>query len=161
MLSDPQFWVFIAFVIFIIAIFKPVKKLLISNLDTKINEIKNNIEEAEKIKNQAQQTLSEIKKRQNDLETIIKNISIESKEKIILIEKNSNIKLNELIEKRNQIAKIKVEQMTREAKESIKKHVIENTIKTIIEIFENKLKKDEKQKLIYESIHELNSTLKH
>ena len=42
MFSDPQFWVAIAFIIFILAIFKPVKKLLTSSLDTKIKEIKDN-----------------------------------------------------------------------------------------------------------------------
>ena len=44
MLSDPQFWVAIAFVIFVIAIFNPVRKMLGSSLDAKIDEIKENIE---------------------------------------------------------------------------------------------------------------------
>ena len=60
MLNDPQFWVFVAFVIFITAIFKPLKKILIVNLDKKINEIKNSINKAEEIKNEAQKNLSEI-----------------------------------------------------------------------------------------------------
>ena len=62
MLSDPQFWVFIAFVVFIGLIFQPVRKNLVSTLDNKINEIKESINEAEKIKNDSQKTLSEIKK---------------------------------------------------------------------------------------------------
>jgi F-type H+-transporting ATPase subunit b len=54
MLSDPQFWVAIAFVIFLLAIFNPVRKILITSLDTKIEEIKNNIETAENIRSQTQ-----------------------------------------------------------------------------------------------------------
>ena len=41
MFSDPQFWVAIAFFIFIAAIFLPVKKMVTSNLDSQIDEIKN------------------------------------------------------------------------------------------------------------------------
>ena len=50
MFSDPQFWVFIAFIIFIGALIKPVRKILSVNLGNKIQEIKNSINEAEKIK---------------------------------------------------------------------------------------------------------------
>ena len=63
MFSDPQFWVLVAFIIFVIAIFNPVRKILLSNLDKKIDEIKNSINEAEKLKNESQITLSEIKKK--------------------------------------------------------------------------------------------------
>ena len=68
MLSDPQFWVAIAFVIFLLAIFNPIRKILVSSLDTKIEEIKNSIQEAESLKNETQITLSNIKKRQNDVQ---------------------------------------------------------------------------------------------
>ena len=57
MFSDPQFWVAVSFILFIAAIFNPVKKMLISSLDTQINEIKTNIEESENLKNEAQKTL--------------------------------------------------------------------------------------------------------
>ena len=40
MFSDPQFWVAIAFIIFVIAIFNPTRKILSLSLDKKINEIK-------------------------------------------------------------------------------------------------------------------------
>ena len=45
MFSDPQFWVAVAFVAFIAAIFNPVRKILTSSLDTQIKYIKNKIDE--------------------------------------------------------------------------------------------------------------------
>ena len=39
MFADPQFWVAIAFVIFIAVIFNPIRKILGSTLDNKINEM--------------------------------------------------------------------------------------------------------------------------
>ena len=97
MFSDPQFWVFVAFVIFIVAIFKPVRNILASGLDDKINEIKNSIDQAEEIKNEAQQTLSKIQKRQNEIKQEIKVIQNEAKEKINYLEQRSNQKLKEQI----------------------------------------------------------------
>ena len=74
MFSDPQFWVFIAFVIFVAITFKPIKKIFTSSLDNKIKIIKNNIDQAEKIKNEAQNTLSQIKKRNKLAEIKIEQI---------------------------------------------------------------------------------------
>ena len=110
MFSDPQFWVFVAFVIFVVAIFKPVQKIVTSSLDNKINEIKNSINQAEKIKNEAQNTLSEIKKRQKNVELEIKKIQNKAKEKINFLEQLFNQKLSEQVKKRNELAKIKIEQ---------------------------------------------------
>ena len=47
MFSDPQFWVAVSFILFIAAIFNPVRKMLVSSLDAQISEIKTKIEEAE------------------------------------------------------------------------------------------------------------------
>ena len=44
MFSDPQFWVAVSFILFIAAIFNPVRKILTSSLDGQINEIKNKID---------------------------------------------------------------------------------------------------------------------
>ena len=53
------------FIIFIVAIFKPIKKIFLKNIDEKINDIKNSIDQAEKLRKDAQKTLIEIKKHQN------------------------------------------------------------------------------------------------
>tara|TARA_Y100000994_G_C15592367_1_gene401155 strand:+ start:713 stop:916 length:204 start_codon:yes stop_codon:yes gene_type:complete len=64
MFSDPQFWVAVSFVLFIAAIFNPVRKILITSLDSQIQQIKNQLNESENIKNEAQKTLSELKSRE-------------------------------------------------------------------------------------------------
>ena len=43
MFSDPQFWVAVAFVAFIAAIFNPVRKILTSSLDAQIKDIRNKL----------------------------------------------------------------------------------------------------------------------
>ena len=160
MFSDPQFWVFVAFIIFFIAIFKPVRKILASGLDKKINEIKNSIEQAEKIKKEAQITLSEIIKRQNEVKQEIESIQNNAKEKIISIEQMFNQKLNEQIKKRNEQTKIKIEQIFRDANTQVQQYIVQNAIKSTITILEKKLNQSDKQKLINQSIGDLKSIIK-
>ena len=161
MLHDPQFWILIAFIIFIAVVFKPIKIILTKGLDKKIFEIKNSIEEAEKIKRQAQLTLSEIKKRENDLKGEIDTSQNDAKEKLSLIEKNINKKLEEKINKHNELTINRIEQMTRDANVEVQNYIVQNAIETTFAILEKKLNQSEKQKLINTSISELNSILKH
>ena len=160
MFSDPRFWVFIAFIIFIGVMIKPVRKILSINLGDKIQEIKDSIDQAEKIKNDAQLALSEIKKRQNEVKGEIDLIEQEAKEKITLIEKNSYTKLIDQINKRNTLASVKIDQMTRDANTEIQKHITQIAISATVNILEKKLNDKEKQNLINQSVNELGSALK-
>ena len=160
MFSDPQFWVFVAFIIFVGIIFNPMRKILSTGLDSKINDIKESIDQAEKLKNDTQQILSEIKKRQNEVKIEIKNIQKEANDKISLIENNLHTKLKEQINKRNELAKIKIEQMTRDANIEVQQYITQTAITATIDILEKKLNEKEKQNLINKSIAELNLVLK-
>jgi len=85
MFADPQFWVAVSFLLFIVAIFNPVRKILKLSLDTKIDEIKNKIKEAENIKSDAQKTLSELKSRESEVEKEIKELLVpDTKRKYII-----------------------------------------------------------------------------
>tara|TARA_B100000029_G_scaffold410968_1_gene413118 strand:+ start:1047 stop:1532 length:486 start_codon:yes stop_codon:yes gene_type:complete len=160
MFSDPQFWVFVSFLIFIAAIFNPIRKVLFTNLDNKIQEIKKSIDEAEKLKNQAQEILSEIEKRQNEVENEIENINQEAKNNILSYEKKFNEKLSDQINKKKNLASVKIDQITREANNAVKQYVAETTISSIIDILEKKLDGDEKEKILNGSIEELSLVLK-
>jgi F-type H+-transporting ATPase subunit b len=160
MFSDPQFWVFIAFIIFIGVMIKPVRKILSINLGDKIQEIKDSIDQAEKIKNDAQLALSEIKKRQNEVKGEIDLIEQEAKEKIAMIENNAYTKLIDQINKRNALASVKIDQMTRDANTEIQKHITQIAISATVNILEKKLNDKEKQNLITQSVNELESALK-
>ena len=145
MLSDPQFWVAIAFVIFIIAIFNPVKKILTSSLDEKINEIKNSIEEAESLKNETQVTLNNIKDRQNEVEEEIKKIHINAEERIKILEKQIEEKIKGQSDKRELVAKSKIDQLVRDINLQIQQNISQTAINATLDLLEKKLNQEEKQ----------------
>ena len=160
MLSDPQFWVALAFVVFIIAIFNPVRKILSSSLDIKINEIKNSIEEAENLKNETQAALSNIRKRQSDVKNEIENFNKSTKEKINMLEKKANEKLDEQTIKRELLAKEKIDQLTRDVNLEIQQYITKTAIDATMLVVKKRLDINEKQNLIDQSIKDLGTILK-
>tara|TARA_B100000965_G_scaffold74000_1_gene58420 strand:- start:705 stop:1190 length:486 start_codon:yes stop_codon:yes gene_type:complete len=160
MFSDPQFWVAVAFLLFIAAIFNPVRKILKTNLDSKIKDIKDKIEEAENLKNETQVTLSEIKKRQNDVQSEIQNIHKEAEKKVKQLEETAESKLKDQIAKRQVLTEAKIDQLTRDANNLIQSHISSTAISATIAILKQKLSNQEQQKLIDKSIEDLSSVLK-
>ncbi len=160
MFSDPQFWVAVSFVLFIAAIFNPVRKMLISSLDAQISDIKSKIYEAENLKSEAQKTLDELKLRENEVEKEIDNLKIECQNKIDQLKQLSSYKLSEQIEKRRVVAQNKIEQTLRDANLSIKNYITNVAIEVTTNILQEKLTNKEKSDLIDVSIKDLNSVLK-
>jgi len=160
MFSDPQFWVAISFILFIAAIFNPVRKILTSSLDAQINDIKNKIDEVENLKNEAQKALDELKEREAKVEIEIQNLKSESEKRIAELRDISSTKLTDQIEKRKIIAENKIEQLVRDTNNSIKNYISSIAIEATKNILLQNLNKDKKSALIDESITELNSILK-
>ena len=160
MFSDPQFWVAVSFILFIAAIFNPVRKILTSSLDAQINDIKNKLDDVENIKNEAQKALDELKEREATVEKEIQNLKVESEKKIAELENISATKLTDQIEKRKILAENKIEQLVRDTNNSIKNFISSVAIEATRNILLQNLNDDKKTDLIEESIAEFNSVLK-
>ncbi len=160
MFSDPQFWVAVSFILFIAAIFNPVRKILTSSLDAQIKDIKNKIDEVENLKNEAQKALDELKERETKVEKEIQNLNLESQKRIAELKDISTTKLTDQIEKRKILAENKIEQLVRDTNNSIKNYISSVAIEATKNILIQNLNKDKKSALIEESITEFNSVLK-
>ena len=146
--------------LFLIAIFNPVRKILTSNLDTQINEIKSKIHEAEDLKKEAEKTLTDLKNRQSDVEKEIQKLKNESEEKIIELKKLSSNKLSEQIKKREILAENKIQLLLRDANNIIKNSITNTAIEATTNIIKKNLTSQMKSDLINESIKDLNKVIK-
>ena len=160
MFSDPQFWVAVSFILFIAAIFNPVRKILTSSLDAQIKDIKNKIDEVENLKNEAQKALDELRERESKVEKEIQNLKLESEKRIAELKDISATKLTDQIEKRKILAENKMEQLVRDTNNCIKNYISSVAIEATRNILLQNLNKDKKSALIEESITEFNSVLK-
>ena len=71
---DESFVVAVCFVIFVYLAYRPVKKAIIASLDAKIEEIKQKLAQAEKLKADAKSLLDEVEKELSDFEIRKKDI---------------------------------------------------------------------------------------
>ena len=160
MFTDPQFWVAVAFFIFVAAIFNPIRKILTNNLDTQIKQIKLSIDEAENLKNEAQIALSEIKQRQSEVQKEIELIHQDAEKKIKKIEETTEQKLKSQIQKKQILVSVKIDQLIRDANNEIQQHITSTAIEATVILLQKKLDLNAKKNIINVSISELNSVLK-
>ena len=160
MFSDPQFWVAVSFLLFIAAIFNPVRKMLTSNLDSQIKEIKSKIDEAENLREDALNTLNELKLKEANVEKEIKILKNNSDAKMKELKELSLKKLSEQIEKKQILANNKIDQLLRDTNNTIKLYIANISIEATTNLLKQNLTKEKKSELIDKSIKDLNSVLK-
>ena len=66
LVHNPTFWVAVAFVIFVGLTFKPLAKAMGGGLDKRSDQIRQELEEAAQLREEAQRTLAEYKKMQSE-----------------------------------------------------------------------------------------------
>jgi F-type H+-transporting ATPase subunit b len=66
MFSDPEFWVAVAFVIFLAAAGRPMSRAIITALDARGERIRTEIEEAQSLREEAQKLLADSKRKHRD-----------------------------------------------------------------------------------------------
>tara|TARA_Y100000590_G_scaffold96852_1_gene110084 strand:+ start:2839 stop:3321 length:483 start_codon:yes stop_codon:yes gene_type:complete len=156
LLSDAKFWTAVAFVIFIVLIFKPVKSILIKSLDQKIKIIKNNINNAENIENDAKKLLSDVKINEKNLNEKIDEFNKSTKTKIENLEKEMSSKLEQQINRKKELNELKIKQLEQEASEEIKNKTSYLAIKIVKNYLENKLDEKSKDKIFQDSLKNFN-----
>ena len=72
--SDPKFWLLVSFIIFLVLMIKPFKSMMIGGLDSKIDEIKQNIDKSLESFTQAEEKLKIAEEQTIDLSNKVDEI---------------------------------------------------------------------------------------
>ncbi|MAI28876.1 MAG: hypothetical protein CBC84_000205 [Pelagibacteraceae bacterium TMED124] len=158
-LDNATLWVAVSFVIFVILVFKPVKSIVLTNLDNKIEELKSQLEESKKLKEDAEKIFNEQSKKYEVTLIKIKKLNEEAlyESKIIKKKIEEDIK-NSLLRKEKGFKQLS-SQMELKIREDLKKEIINKTLYYTEFKIKKKLKKSHNSKLINESLSKLTSHL--
>ena len=161
MTIDATFWVAVSFFIFIGAlIYLKVPQNVNNSLDAQINRIKKELSEAEKLKVESKNILSDyenkIDKSKKETQEII-NIAKKDSEKNIL---DKTKKFHELIEERKKNVEQKISQMKENALKDIKNLSIKISIEAVEHLIKNSIDKNKIEKIYINSIEEVKASLK-
>ena len=158
---DATFWVAISFFIFVgLLIYFKIPKKLQDSLDQKILNIKNQIDNAEKLKEEAKSLLSEHEKKLSGSKSEVAKMLSEASEQA---EKNV-LKVNEefhkLTENRKKSAEEKIRQMKEQAFNDMKNASVKIAIDSVTRLLKNSLDKSKLDKIYSQSIEETKLALK-
>ena len=161
MIIDATFWVAIAFIIFIaILIYLKIPQRINTLLGSIIENIKNELNEAEKLKKEAKNLLNESQEKlenaQKESEQIIKSAKEESEKLIIEI----NNDFFQTSENRKKIVEQKIIQMKEDALKSIKDASVKIAIESVTKVIKMSINKSKLDALFEENLNQAKNTLK-
>ena len=161
MTIDATFWVAISFIIFVglILYFKIPEKVK-STLDENINNIKNQINNAEKLKEEAKVILSEHEKKisnsKSEIKSMIDNANSEAEKNIL----KTNKEFHKLMDSRKRNAEERIRQMKDQAFKDIKNASVKIAIESVEKLLKNSIDKNKLDKIYLSSIEETKLALK-
>ena len=161
MTIDATFWVAISFIIFVglILYFKIPEKIK-SFLDENINNIKKQINDAEKLREEAELILSEHEKKisnsRSEIKAMIDNANNMAEKNIL----KKNKEFHTLMDSRKKSAEERIRQMKDQAFKDIKNASVKIATESVGQLLKNSLNKSKLDKLFVASIEETKIALK-
>ena len=158
---DATFWVAVSFFLFVgVLVYFKVPQKIFTTLDESINKIRKDIEEAEKLKEEAKNILSDYEARLDkskvEIDLMIKNAQKESDANII----KTNDQFHKIFENRKKMAEEKIKQMKLQATKDIKNYSVEVAIIALEKIIKNSIDKKKLDKIYVSSVNEAKKILK-
>ena len=159
MYLDETAWVAIAFVIFIILVWKKSSSAITAILDKRSLLIESELNEAKSLKEEALEELRKTLQNQKNISEESENIIKESKETAKKIHEEALLKSSQIVKRRENQALQKIAALETEAIKNIKKITGNIVIDSTKVFLESNLNKKENIKLISKSSEEIKSTL--
>ena len=161
MTFDATFWVTISFFIFIgILIYFKIPQKVKTILEQNILDIKNQISEAEKLKEDAKNILIDHEKKisnsKNEVKEMLNKANDEAEKNVIRINKD----FHNLMENRKKNADERIRQLKNQAEKDIKNASVKIAIESVEKLIKNSLDKSKLDKIYSSSIEETKLALK-
>ena len=161
MTIDATFWVAVSFLIFVGVIFYfKVPQKIDDSLNESIKKIKESLDDAEKLKDEAKNILSEydskVSKSKEEIKNLISSAKNQAEKNII----KTNEDFHKIIENRKKSAEEKIRQMKIQAIKDVKNSSVDIAIGSVEKIIKNSIDKKKLDKIYISSIEEAKKILK-
>ena len=162
MIINATFWVAVSFFIFFgVLIYLKVPQKTSNSLTDQINEMKKELNEAEKLKIEAKNLLSnyenKIDKSKKETREIINLAKNDSEKNILVITK----KFHQIIENKKKNTEQKIVQMKENALKDIKNISVKISMEAVEHLIKNSIDKSKLEKLYIKSLEQAKTSLKH
>ena len=152
---DVEFWVGMSFVLAIIVLLKPMRKFINNALQNKIDNVKKDIEEAKKLRDDAQQLLANYERKFINTEAEVAKILNQSKENLKNLQDDEISKVNSFLKNKKKEVDLKIAVTTKKIRDEINFSASSLAIDYAKNTIEKFLVKTDKSQLIDDAITDL------
>jgi len=160
MFSDPTFWVAVAFVMFVAGlVYLKVPGMVTKALDDRADRIRTELEEAQRLREEAQAMLADYQRKQREMENEAKSIIEQAKEEAAALASEAKAKLEASLERQAAIAEQKIAQAEEQALKDVRMSAADLSIRAAEALVAEGLTAQKATALIDESIADLKTKL--
>ena len=154
-MNTPEFWVAVGFLILLAVLFKPAKKMIIASLDSRAEKIRSSLDEAEKLREEAQHVLADYQRKQREAAKEIEGLVANARSQAETMRCEAENSVKNALARREQVALEKISQKEADAIAEVRNLAVDMAIKASGELLERRLGQKQSQELIETAIKEL------
>ena len=159
LLYSAEFWVFVAFVILVGALAKTVWTALTNGLDSRAARIKSHLDEAEKLREDAQSLLAEYQRKQHAAADEAQGIVAQAKAEAERVREQAQADLEQALKRREQQALEKIAQAEAEALSEVRGQAVDLAVAASARLLADNLDEEKAARLVDEAIKDLSDKL--
>ena len=126
--ADPEFWVLLAVVVFAAVVWKPARKTLIGGLDERAARIRGELDEARKLRDEAEQLLGQYQAKEREAAAEAEAIIAHAREEAERIAAQSGRDLDAALARRQRLAEERIAQAEAKAVDEIRSVAVDIAI---------------------------------
>ena len=137
--ADPEFWVLVAAAIFVAVVWKPVRKSLIGTLDERAARIRAELDEAKKLRDEAEQLLAQYQQKEREAAAEAAAIIAHAVEDAERIAAQSARDLDQALARRQRLAEERIAQAEMKALDEIRAVAVDVAIGAAREVIQSQI----------------------
>jgi F-type H+-transporting ATPase subunit b len=158
-LTNPELWVVVGFVVFLVLVGPKVWKMIVTGLDQRSIRIKGQLDEAQKLRDEAQALLNEYQRRQKEAAKEASDILAAAQESAVHHTKDAMAALEVSMARREKQALEKIAQAEAHATAEVRREAVEVATAATRKLLAQALTDDRATALVDQSIKELDRKL--
>lgn len=160
MFHDPTFWVLVSFTMFIgVLVYLKVPGMITGALDKRAEKIKADIDEAEKLLEEAQDLLATYQKKQREASDVAQEIKAKAKEESERLKVHGRERMEDALARREKLAIERIAQAEAAAVDEIRTRTVDIAMDATRELLASKLSDGKAEAMVDDAIKELPNRL--
>lgn len=159
MFADPEFWVAVALIILVAIVTRPVTRAVTAMLDARTQRISHALDEAARLRDEAQRLLADYERRQRDAAGEVEAMVAHARAEAERLTKEGAERLAALLKRREQLALDRIAQAEAEAMQQVRNVSVDIAIAAARRLIAERIDEAARVRLVERAIAELPSRL--